>query len=201
MSNIGFVIGNGGSLAEMPLEFLKRYPSIGSNHIFLLEGFTPTYYTAIDPIGLMTDFESRLEKMYCFKLLGRRVFNRFNPKNVIRFETCKDGFSRNLFEHPVCEGWSVTYVNLQLAYYLGWETVLLVGVDHWSRGRGDHFTDNYYDRKFTTNVTLPNMSRELERFYEKARLEFEAAGRKIINVTPGTALNVFPKEDWQKWNI
>lgn len=71
--NVGLVIGNGGSLAEMPLEFLKRYPSIGSNHIFLLEGFTPTFYTAIDPMGLATDFESRLANMHCIKLLERRL--------------------------------------------------------------------------------------------------------------------------------
>ena len=199
--NVGLVIGNGGSLAEMPLEFLKRYPSIGSNHIFLLEGFTPTYYTAIDPIGLMADFEARLAAMPCIKILGRRVFNRFSPKNVLRIETGKDGFSKNLFQTKACEGWSVTYVNLQLAYYLGWETVLLVGVDHWSRGRGDHFTNAYYDRKLTTNVTLPNMTYEVERYYTKAKAVFEQAGRQIINVTPGTALNVFPKEDWQKWNI
>ena len=113
--NVGLVIGNGGSLAEMPLEFLKRYPSIGSNHIFLLEGFTPTFYTAIDPMGLATDFESRLANMHCIKLLGRRVFNRFSPKNVLRIETGKDGFSKNLFQTKACEGWTVTYFNLQLA--------------------------------------------------------------------------------------
>lgn len=196
--SVGLVIGNGGSLAEMPLDFLWRYPSIGSNHIFLLEGFTPTFYTAVDSRDLRNDFEDRLNQMHCFKLLGPRVFKRFNPKNVIRFDTCGHGFSKNPFETPMCEGWSVTYINLQLAYYLGWKTVLLVGVDHWSGGRADHFTPNYYDKKFDIPA---NNDDKLIAYFKLAKQVYENEGRRIINITPGSALHVFEKEDWQKWNI
>jgi len=193
--NVGLVIGNGGSLAEMPLEFLKRYPSIGSNHIFLLEGFTPTYYTAIDPIGLMADFEARLAAMPCIKILGRRVFNRFSPKNVLRIETGKDGFSKNPFKVPACEGWTVTYFNLQLAYYLKWDVVLLVGVDHWAKGNQSHFVDNYIQQDFEdsdmNDLTLP--------YYNMAKAMFEKAGRTIVNLSKWSALDVFEKQDIGLW--
>ena len=199
--NIGLVIGNGPSLRDVPLDFLNKYPSIGSNAIYLLKGFTPTYYTAIAPVN-RADFVDTVNKIDCIKIIGERVLNTCALKNVIAVKKGQaNTFSKNPFKVPACEGWTVTYFNLQLAYYLGWETVLLVGVDHWSRGRGDHFTNAYYDRKLTTNVTLPDMTYEVERYYTKARVAFEQAGRQIINVTPGTALNVFPKEDWHKWNI
>ena len=194
--NIGFVIGNGGSLADMPLDFLNRYPSIGSNHIFLLDGFTPTYYTAVDGRDLMTDYEARLDRMHCIKFIGTRVWQKHKPRNVIRFETGGQKFAANFLRDKVCEGWSVTFVNLQLAYYLKWDIVLLVGVDHWSRGRVDHFTPNYYDKEYEIpplkdDLTLP--------YFEQAKRRFEYEDRKIINITPGTALHVFEKEDWQSW--
>ena len=39
------VIGNGISLKDVPLEFLKSHPSLGCNRIFMLEDFIPTYYS------------------------------------------------------------------------------------------------------------------------------------------------------------
>ena len=46
------VIGNGPSLNDVPLEFLTRYKSFGTNRIYLLDGFTPTYYVAVDPVAI-----------------------------------------------------------------------------------------------------------------------------------------------------
>ena len=40
----GLVIGNGPSLKEITNEELQRFPSFGTNKIFLKEGFTPTNY-------------------------------------------------------------------------------------------------------------------------------------------------------------
>jgi len=85
-----------------------------------------------------------------------------------------------------------------VAYYLGWDTTLLVGVDHWSKGIYDHFTDDYLDIEpppveDNGYKTLP--------FYKLARRTFEKASRQVINITPGSALDVFEKEDWQRWNL
>ena len=44
------IIGNGPSLNDVPLEFLHKYPSFGTNRIYLKEGFTPTYYCSVNPL-------------------------------------------------------------------------------------------------------------------------------------------------------
>ena len=53
--NIGIIIGNGPSLNKVPKAFLNKYPTIGSNLIYLMEGFTPTYYTNIDISSIRED--------------------------------------------------------------------------------------------------------------------------------------------------
>lgn len=193
--NVGLVIGNGPSLASMPLSFLCKYPSIGSNAIYLLSGFTPTYFTAIAPVN-RKDFVERVNAMNCIKIVGERVLKEQPLQNVIKVKKgAANTFSTNPFEIPACEGWTVTYFNLQLAYYLKWDIVLLVGVDHWSSGNFSHFAPDYIQQKFEdsdqNDLTIP--------YYKLARSYFDKAGRKVVNITKGSALNVFEKQDWSLW--
>jgi len=193
--NIGLVIGNGPSLRDVPLDFLNKYPSIGSNAIYLLKGFTPTYYTAIDPVN-RADFVDTVNKIDCIKIIGERVLNTCALKNVIAVKKGQaNTFSKNPFKVPACEGWTVTYFNLQLAYYLKWDVVLLVGVDHWAKGNQSHFVDNYIQQDFEdsdmNDLTLP--------YYNMAKAMFEKAGRTIVNLSKWSALDVFEKQDIGLW--
>jgi len=107
------------------------------------------------------------------------------------------------------EGHTVTYVSMQLAYYLGYKTVLLVGVDHRYAVDGEankqvtsetpdesHFSPAYFGPGFTWN--LPDLERS-ELAYRMARTRFEADGRRIINLTEGTALSVFEVDTIEAW--
>ena len=98
----------------------------------------------------------------------------------------------------VYEGYSVTYVCLQLAFYMGFTTVVLVGVDH-----------NYQDDK-NTNYFHPDYSREVKNWhkpdlrrsemaYKMANNVYDFEGRKIINLTPGSALDIFERGDVSEW--
>jgi len=193
--NVGLVIGNGPSLRDVPLDFLNKYPSIGSNAIYLLKGFTPTYYTAIAPVN-RADFVDTVNKIDCIKIIGERVLNTCALKNVIAVKKGQaNTFSKNPFKVPACEGWTVTYFNLQLAYYLKWDVVLLVGVDHWAKGNQSHFVDNYIQQDFEdsdmNDLTLP--------YYNMAKAMFEKAGRTIVNLSKWSALDVFEKQDIGLW--
>ena len=42
------IMGNGPSLLYTPRELLAKYDTFGANSVFLLEDFTPTYYTVSD---------------------------------------------------------------------------------------------------------------------------------------------------------
>jgi hypothetical protein len=92
---------------------------------------------------------------------------------------------------------------------MGFSTVLLVGVDHRYEYQGmpneeqlavgpdpNHFDQNYFTGGVRWNLPDLEMS---EASYQLAREAFERDGRRIVNLTPGTALDVFPKEKWRKW--
>lgn len=103
----------------------------------------------------------------------------------------------------VCEGYTVTYVAMQLAYFMGFSEVLLVGVDHRFAAQGkanqlvestgedkSHFDPRYFDKGFKWQ--LPDLLNS-ELAYRDARSAFESAGRRIVDCTVDGALEVFEK--------
>jgi hypothetical protein len=109
----------------------------------------------------------------------------------------------------IFEGWTVSYVAMQLMFFMGFKTVLLVGLDHRYVFEGqpnqkvravgsdpNHFDPNYFGPGVQWNN--PDLRRS-EASYRLARDVFEDDGRMIVNLTPGTALGVFKRESWRKW--
>ena len=115
-------------------------------------------------------------------------------------------FSTNIVEY-VREGWTVTHAALQVIYYMGFEQVYIVGMDHrfsqHSPGQenteavitGDDM-DHFHPRYFGGGQKwdLPDL-RNSEISYKAARDVFEADGRSIIDCTIGGACDVFEKSD------
>jgi hypothetical protein len=106
----------------------------------------------------------------------------------------------------VWEGGTVTYTALQVAYYLGFEQVILVGVDHnyVTSGKpnatvvseGDdpnHFHPGYFGKGFRWQ--LPDLV-QWEEAYRLARRTYEADGRQVIDATVGGKLRIFPRVDY-----
>jgi hypothetical protein len=95
---------------------------------------------------------------------------------------------------------------MQLAYHLGFQKVILIGVDHAFTTQGkphetivsqgddhNHFSPNYFGRGFRWQ--LPDLETS-EIAYRLARKAFEADGREILDATIGGKLTVFPKVDY-----
>jgi hypothetical protein len=106
----------------------------------------------------------------------------------------------------VFEGSTVTYVAMQLAYFMGFDEVVLVGVDHSFKTKGtpnitvvsegddeDHFASEYFGKGFRWQ--LPDLEAS-EIAYRMAKDAFEADGRRIIDATVDGKLTVFPKADY-----
>lgn len=208
------VIGNGPSLDETPLvELHKKYLTFGANKIYGRE-FMPIFWTCVDQV-MLTDCIPWVMEHSGF------ISEKFVPRDVplpgshqlnISIES---GFSKDAAEKVVLGG-TVTYVNLQLAWYMGFSTVLLVGVDHKypkasAGGKGgykfiadgadpDHFKMADGSPYFTPGrlYNRPELTAN-ERYYAAAKLIFEQAGGRIINLTPNSALNVFPKGKFAEW--
>jgi hypothetical protein len=198
------IIGNGPSLADIPNEFLAKYPTFGSNRVYLK--YTPDYYAFCDPLWI-EHYIDEITKLECIEKWIRWEFAHLIPKAIpINNKAARREFS---FEPRkwLHDGCTVTFVHLQLAFYHGFERVGLIGVDHHYGYEGDpatlqkgkeaaHFTPDYYDDHVT--YWRPNLERTTFS-YKLARKAYEDAGRKVINLTPGSKLDVFKREDWQTW--
>jgi hypothetical protein len=107
----------------------------------------------------------------------------------------------------VFEGSTVTFVALQIAFHMGFEEAVLVGVDHSFVTKGapnaavisagddpNHFSADYFGKGFRWQ--LPDLEAS-ERAYLLARRAYEAAGRRVMDATIGGRLTVFPKVDYR----
>jgi hypothetical protein len=106
------------------------------------------------------------------------------------------------------EGATVTYVCLQLAYHMGFETAVLIGVDHNFKSTGapnttvtsqgddpDHFDPGYFGKGFRWQ--LPDLDTS-EAGYRMARRAYEAGGRRVLDATVGGKLAVFEKVEYER---
>ena len=206
-----FIIGNGPSLRQMDLKKLRGEFTFGLNRIYLLFpelGFPTTFLVSVNDLVLeqcITEMKS-LEIPKFLTWRARRWFG--NDPKVTYLDTdftgeedfCQDITGR------IYEGFTVTYVALQLAYHMGFDQVILVGVDHNFITQGtanqtivsqgddpNHFAPNYFGKGFKWQ--LPDLQGS-ERAYTMAREAYTKAGRNIFDATLGGKLNIFPKVDY-----
>ena len=117
-------------------------------------------------------------------------------------------FSTDASKRIYC-GQSVTIINLQLAYHLGFSKIYLVGMD---------FSYNIPDSAKVNGLEIESTEDDVNHFhpdyfgagkkwhdpqldkvllsYKQSKLMFEAAGRKIVNATKGGNLNIFERVDF-----
>lgn len=202
-----FIIGNGPSLRDTDLSLLRKEHTFGLNRIYLLFetlGFGTTYIVAINDHVLRQsggDFASFPGPKF-FNWRSRHVVARDANTTFIR-SRCDLRFSTDPVRFGVSEGATVTYVALQLAYYMGYREVILVGVDHSFSTKGpahqlvesrrpdpNHFDPNYFGPGYQWQ--LPDLLTS-ERAYGLARAAFEADGRRVFDATINGQLTVFPK--------
>jgi len=106
----------------------------------------------------------------------------------------------------VWEGATVTNVCLQLAYHMGFQEVILIGVDHSFATKGkpnttvesqgddpNHFSAAYFGKGFRWQ--LPDLETS-EMGYRMARQAYEKAGRRVLDATIDGKLDIFEKVDY-----
>jgi hypothetical protein len=206
-----FLIANGLSLKNIDFSSLKNEYSIGLNRIYIMEkenGFLPTYLCCIDIHAQLLQFFDDYNnlKLPCF--FNWRLHNKFSKKENQYFvkDRLKPSFSIDIAKQGYGTGGSVTYMAMQLAYYMGFNELYLIGKDHSynttektgtsieSTGKEDnHFIKGYY--KPGMKWFAPDLETE-EYAYKLARTAFEKGGRIIKDATIGGKLEVFEKIDF-----
>ncbi len=208
-----FILGNGPSLAKMDLHPLADEWTFGLNRIYLhfeKMGFEPSYYCASNDL-VLDQFAADIANLSMPKFLnwnGRRHFDTADETLLFVRQalTLVDFFGHDL-ARPMCSGGTVTYLALQIAYYMGFQQAVLIGVDHNFVDQGtpnraevrnqprdeNHFHPDYFPKG--SRWQLPDLLRS-ESAYHIARQVYAEDGREVIDATVGGALQVFEKADY-----
>lgn len=201
-----FIIGNGPSLNRMDLARIRDTYSFGLNKIYLHPQFRKInvdYHVAVNPLVIEQSIEE-FKRMECTSFLSfRPCFARKLVSEDFQY-LMTDGshrFSSNLYE-AISEGCTVTYVALQLAFFMGFREVFLIGVDHSFKSKGtphekqlmsgpdeNHFHPNYFSGM---EWQLPDLEGS-EVAYHLANYNFRRSGGVIYDATLDGKLEVFPK--------
>jgi hypothetical protein len=210
-----FIIGNGPSLKQTDLTKLKNEFTFGMNRIYLMFpelGFTSSCLVSINDL-VIEQCAAEMAALDLPKFLAWRSHRHFAQLSITNHQlptflyTTYTGarFTRDV-RGRVWEGATVTNIALQLAFHIGFQQVILIGVDHNFASKGDanktvvsdgddpnHFSPAYFGKGFRWQ--LPDLETS-ELGYHMARQAYESAGRQVLDATVGGKLTIFPKVDY-----
>lgn len=211
-----FVIGNGPSLTAEDLELLKNEKTFGANRIFYMFNKTswrPTFYCAQD-LTVIKDcidyFHDILNSVDLFFMIDSAA--QFLPASVLHSDKTLLFFARRFAFHPqrvfsdaidkyIDGGGTITYTSIQIAAYMGFSEIYLLGVDNnYSANsisnktlKDKDVTDNYFKgMPNSIKINKPNLD-QIAESYKAAKKYSEAHGISIINATRGGKLELFER--------
>jgi len=209
-----FIIGNGPSLKQTDLNKLKNEVTFGMNRIYLAFpelGFKTKYICVTNDLVIeqfVNDFLALQVPQFVAWRSHRHYDSQLPTDQLPTFVyTSYTGpkFSPDV-RGRVWEGATVTNLALQLAFHMGIEKAILIGVDHNFASKGDanktvvsegddpnHFMPDYFGKG--VKWQLPDLDTS-EVGYIMAREAYHKAGREVVDATIGGKLTVFPKVDY-----
>lgn len=212
-----FIVGNGPSLKIEDLERIKQEDSFAVNRIYKIFDKTdwrPTYFFCQDTKVLeeiATNLQPVIESVEgVFLNAGVEIINKYkNYENVYQFLLISLPYDRNLPKFSMnpakglYEGYTVAYACIQMAVYMGYSEIYIIGTDH------NYNINKCSDGSVTQDNTVKNYMPGLEGnlwflpqvekstlAYRKARSVCEKNGIKIANATRGGKLEEFSRIDF-----
>lgn len=205
------IIGSGPSLRKTDLTTMSDRTVFGMNRL----------YTGFDTLGIAVDYHLAIND-YVLQYFGQDLVDLGIPlfvgwsgrehvpykSHIVDLYTKSDNDFEFDLTKRVPAGATVTYAALQLAYYMGFSDVVLVGVDHRFilnpeeeaggpnapivRAGSDpnHFNPNYFPEGVIWQT--PDFARS-EPAYRNALAAYSADGRAIYDATVDGALTIFPR--------
>lgn len=208
------IIANGPSLLRTNMSLLRGEKTFCMNRAYLMFdewGFTPTYFTCLNPL-VIEQFAADIANLPMPRFLNysqRDLFAsseethyfRVPPRLVERFQSD--------VTRPISSGGTVTYATLQIAFFMGFREVVLVGLDHSFVEKGtpgktevreakvdqSHMHPNYFPQGIKWQ--LPDLVRS-EHAYAIAREHFASHGGRVVDATEGGHCTIFEKMPLQQ---
>lgn len=220
-----FIIGNGPSLNEKDLDLIEREYSFAANRIYKIfekTSWRPTFYCVQD-MNVASEMGREIEiplacaehsffRMKSFEYT-EKITKSFSNVSYVPIVECLDNVDKIKFsdkaDRYLYDGWTVTYMAIQLAVYMGFNEIYLIGVDHSfpfelkrdgkihviDKNRAAHFYETAQDNQGENGAKRRTNFRELVTFsYEAAERYSKKSGKfRIYNATRGGELEVFER--------
>jgi hypothetical protein len=203
------ILCNGPSLLRTDFSLLQASGAytFGLNKINLLFGsnaFRPDSIVAVNPFVLEQNadfFNATTIPLFLDMVAHGHISAR---ENVTFLHSASiHRFARDC-SISVNQGFTVTFVAMEIAYHMGFAEVALVGCDHNFAQKGpanqvvvagerdeSHFDPNYFPAG--VQWQLPDLAKS-EMNYLLAKEAYEASGRRIVNCTVGGKLEIFERQ-------
>ena len=200
------LVGNGENLHLTPPEQFN-YPSIGMNTIHRYEGWIPDYYVAIDR-RVWHEFGEEIEKKFgdIPKFIPTPKMLRWRGKNFYRFRNRtgplypkgKENLWQEINEQTQITWRNVMHVAIKLAYFMGANPILIIGMQHKQHNAMAHFWGD--DEKMTPDSVPIN---NIFEGYKQLVAGLHSHDVEIFNISQDTYVpdDVIPTanaEDWYK---
>lgn len=200
-----FIACTGPSLTIDDLEMLKNEYVFGMNSIAMIHDKTqwrPDFF-GIQDINVWNKISSYVKRNDNGIVFIPRGFDRLGdmPKQWIRFHT---SYAYHMFElcrthkyfakfsddcyRTIYDGYSITYTILQLAIYMGFDEIYLIGADCTYMGHKKNFIEHG-----NIDPTVIHATERLYAAYSEAKKYAMHNGVKIFNATRGGCLELFER--------
>lgn len=207
-----FIIGNGPSINKLDLTLLNDYHTFGMNKIYLIferVQLDLSYLVSVNPLVIEQSEEQFKKLVKCPVFLSYHNSKGIAPSDkIFKLHTAAAKWSfYNDVTNPISEGFTVTFVAMQLAFYMGFQNVFLIGVDHNFKQQGkaneaqvyegddeNHFHKDYFKGQQWHLADLEGN----EASYALAKHAYHAHGRNIYDATLNGKLNIFEKIPYEE---
>lgn len=216
-----FVVGNGPSLTCQDLEQLRFEYTFASNKIYLLFKDTtwrPTFYSCEDTLVAQQAEKEIVSVESTLKIFPSHLLNIvergencyfvdfINHFELLRKKPSQERWFSDDLAYGVHWGSTVTYTLIQMAVFMGFKDIYLIGLDHRYvvpkrkvgghyiyQGECNHFSDKY--RAAGEKWHAPRLE-VLEISYSYAREHCEKRGVSLLNASRSTDLKVLERVDF-----
>ncbi|CAV17253.1 6-hydroxymethylpterin diphosphokinase MptE-like protein [Vibrio atlanticus] len=203
-----FIIGNGPSLTKEILISLKKEKTFGVNAIckwFPELGFETTYYGIQDIRAFNALKEDILKisksKMLMTSKISRKYGNEDRtyvfPLNYLNHNTYHDDFGSKVskdVEQVVYDGYSINYSMIQIAMYMGFTEIYLIGMDcnYNFEDVENQYSVNHFIAQENPSLAGYKMIQALKAIKHEIDKE---NGIKIFDCSINGKLDLFPKQE------
>jgi hypothetical protein len=209
-----FLIANGPSLKDMDLSVLKDSYTMCMNRFYISFdkiGFIPNFLVCIEDT-VLEQFKDDFSSLPCETFFNWRYHDKISNATFLKEAFPINTFFQDNILEPTHFGGTVTYACLQLAYFMGFKEVIIIGMDHSFKEKGtpstievrtyekdeSHFDPNYFPKGMKWK--LPDLEKS-ELSYSTAKKFYHENGRKIIDATINGKCEIFEKEDFYKIKV